>query len=275
MVVSEDKAVSGAFRMTAKEFANHSLTGAAATGVTKVSPIEFICMSLLVLVWRERMGMRAMAKAIREMRREVRREHVDIRLNTKVGKTMIGFLKNIKMEDYETDEEGGKGVKGKGKGKAGESGSVAGKAKAKTNEASMKVGSKRKRPLEDEGSPSTPASTSVSETSEHAMDTTDHTLPPKFKSTKIRNGTAASTSPASPPPSSVASGNATPTQGQVQGDGKAGTSAGVSVNRTKLASLRAVKQQYQAQTQSPRLTQSPNLGWGEGLTDGGGGGTPG
>ncbi|KAF9442099.1 hypothetical protein P691DRAFT_638967, partial [Macrolepiota fuliginosa MF-IS2] len=86
MVENKDTAISGVFRMAASEF------NTSASSRTKVSPIEFICITLLVFVWHEKLNVPAMANAIKDMRREVRREHVDIRMNTKVGKTMITFL---------------------------------------------------------------------------------------------------------------------------------------------------------------------------------------
>ncbi|KXN84304.1 hypothetical protein AN958_12768 [Leucoagaricus sp. SymC.cos] len=67
----------------------------------KVSPIEFICITPLILVWRDKISLRAMAKVMKAMRMEVRNEHVDVRMNTGVGKAMITFLKGIKPEQYE------------------------------------------------------------------------------------------------------------------------------------------------------------------------------
>ncbi|KAJ3566075.1 hypothetical protein NP233_g7229 [Leucocoprinus birnbaumii] len=47
-----------------------------------------------------------LAKAIIEMRRQVRSEHVNVRMNTRIGKTMITFIKDIKLEDYKTEDDG-------------------------------------------------------------------------------------------------------------------------------------------------------------------------
>ncbi|KXN93304.1 hypothetical protein AN958_00228 [Leucoagaricus sp. SymC.cos] len=97
MVASEDEVVTGAFRMNAADF-RYGMGGPGPVRKDKVSPIEFICIALLILVWWDKMSLRATAKAIKEMRREVRSEHVDVRMKTRVGKAMITFLKGIKPE---------------------------------------------------------------------------------------------------------------------------------------------------------------------------------
>ncbi|KAJ3576662.1 hypothetical protein NP233_g282 [Leucocoprinus birnbaumii] len=100
MLTSSDPAITLPFKITTAELGQDT-----AHKNDKVSPIEFICICLLVLVWRQQMSLKGMAKAIIEMRRQVCVEHVDIRMNTRVGKTMITFVKDIKLEDYETEDD--------------------------------------------------------------------------------------------------------------------------------------------------------------------------
>lgn len=79
----------------------------------KVSPIEFICISLLVCIWYMRLSAKSMADAITRMRKAVRSEHVDVRMNTRVGGTMITFIKeqvvadgdDDAMDDYDQDNQ--------------------------------------------------------------------------------------------------------------------------------------------------------------------------
>jgi len=79
----------------------------------KVSPIEFICISLLVCIWYTRLSVKSMADAITRMRKAVRSEHVDVRMNTRVGGTMITFIKeqvvadgdDDAMDDYDQDNQ--------------------------------------------------------------------------------------------------------------------------------------------------------------------------
>ncbi|KXN80709.1 hypothetical protein AN958_08242 [Leucoagaricus sp. SymC.cos] len=95
---SKDEVVTGAFRINAADF-EYGIGGSGPVREDKVSPIQFIWIALLILVWRDKMSLRAMAKAIREMRREVRSEHVDVWMNTRVGKTMITFFGKSKVKE--------------------------------------------------------------------------------------------------------------------------------------------------------------------------------
>ncbi|KAH7922251.1 hypothetical protein BV22DRAFT_1037715 [Leucogyrophana mollusca] len=61
----------------------------------RVSPIEFITMCLLVSVHKNKLTRRQLAEQIGEMRKRVRAEHVDIRMNGRVAKTLIEFIKEI------------------------------------------------------------------------------------------------------------------------------------------------------------------------------------
>lgn len=251
MASDPDPEISGPFKMSSAEFAG--LPGRSTKLNTKVSPIEFICICLLLLVWREKLSKKAMARAIRDMRRDVRKEHVDIRLNTKVGKTMIAFMKSIKAADYESPDDEEPTSKGKGK-TANVKSPTKGKSKDKVE---VKAGSKRKRAQEDE----------VMSDSSHSDDNDDSNPPItklKSKSTKPRMGStptsiSGTASPAPVPPSStttpkvphtslsaaIATANATTTS--------QGGEAKPTISKGRLATLRAMtsKQQHPSQSQSP------------------------
>lgn len=62
----------------------------------KISPIEFISISILIAVHKDHLSLAQLATAISMMREEVRQMHVDIRMNTRVGRTMIDFIKGLK-----------------------------------------------------------------------------------------------------------------------------------------------------------------------------------
>jgi len=201
-VVDKDKNISGVFRMSAADFGG-------TTSAVKVSPIEFICITLLVWVWGGKLGKRALSKAIEDMRRNVRQEHVDIRLNTKVGKTMITFFKNLRPGDY-SGLDGDISAKGKGK--------------------------KRKRVHEEEEdgeippqseSPGPPA--------------------PAPKTSKLRTDTAAST----PVSASLSPAPSTP---------NTNPPATQTLSKPRLATLRALRQQHQSQTQTPSREGSGHEG---------------
>lgn len=81
---------------------------------TRVAPIEFIFISLLLSVLMKEKGMRMdqlkeMAAKIRDMRAYVREEHVDIRANTKVGGTLMEFVRAISSGNGWKGKENGKG----------------------------------------------------------------------------------------------------------------------------------------------------------------------
>ena len=80
-------------------------SGKASRKVQKVSPIEFICISLLVLIWHTKLSAKAIADAITCMRKAVRDEHVDVRMNTRVGGTMITFIKELAVIEPEPENE--------------------------------------------------------------------------------------------------------------------------------------------------------------------------
>ena len=68
----------------------------------KLSPVEFICVGLLIGVCgvgigggKARLGLEGLSREIERMREVVRAEHVDIRMNDRVAKTMLGFIRGV------------------------------------------------------------------------------------------------------------------------------------------------------------------------------------
>ncbi|KXN91873.1 hypothetical protein AN958_11175 [Leucoagaricus sp. SymC.cos] len=99
MAASEDEVVTGAFRMNAADF-GYGMGGPGPVRKDKVSPIEFICIALLILVWRDKMSLRAMAKAIKEMRREKGKGKV----KEEARETKIGNKRKRTAADDEDEE---------------------------------------------------------------------------------------------------------------------------------------------------------------------------
>ncbi|KAG1760253.1 hypothetical protein EDD22DRAFT_88931 [Suillus occidentalis] len=61
----------------------------------RVSPVEFIAICLLISVEKDKLQLRALAEKLGRMREVVREEHVDIRMNARVAKTLLDFVKGI------------------------------------------------------------------------------------------------------------------------------------------------------------------------------------
>lgn len=59
----------------------------------RVSPIEFVMMCLLISVNKDNLTLQELAVKIGAMRVRVRAEHMDIRMNARVAKTMFDFIK--------------------------------------------------------------------------------------------------------------------------------------------------------------------------------------
>ncbi|KAF4580786.1 hypothetical protein EYR38_003073 [Pleurotus pulmonarius] len=62
---------------------------------TKISPVEFVIIPVLISACGERMGMAQLSAAIGKMRDEVRDAHVDIRLNNRVSKWMLEYVEKL------------------------------------------------------------------------------------------------------------------------------------------------------------------------------------
>ncbi|KAF8970915.1 hypothetical protein BDZ97DRAFT_1789327 [Flammula alnicola] len=59
----------------------------------KISPLEFIVIGLMIFVHKDKVSLAQLSAGIGQMREDVRSEHVDIRMNARVSKTMIEFIK--------------------------------------------------------------------------------------------------------------------------------------------------------------------------------------
>ncbi|KAF9078618.1 hypothetical protein BDP27DRAFT_1252376 [Rhodocollybia butyracea] len=107
------KKVKESFSLMVQLAASKSLSGPF-TSYPKVSPIEMICFSLLVYVHGvlpsagSRMSLSELSQAIEEMRRDVRVQHKDIRMNDRVGKTMIEFIQTTGPEKNSKPKKGAK-----------------------------------------------------------------------------------------------------------------------------------------------------------------------
>ncbi|KAF8808804.1 hypothetical protein BYT27DRAFT_7188278 [Phlegmacium glaucopus] len=78
----------------------------------KVSPVEFMTIGLLVGVHKDTLTMAQLSAAIAKMREDVRAAYVDIRMNSRVMKTMIDFIKSLKMAKIPGDTGGPAGATG-------------------------------------------------------------------------------------------------------------------------------------------------------------------
>ncbi|KAJ3724240.1 hypothetical protein DFJ43DRAFT_1157769 [Lentinula guzmanii] len=76
----------------------------------KVSPVEIIGISVLIYAHSviaptgEKLNLTELSAAFSKMRQDVRREHKDIRLNDRVGKTIIGFVKAYRKAAIEAPQ---------------------------------------------------------------------------------------------------------------------------------------------------------------------------
>ena len=73
---------------------------------TKMSPIEFIMISVLVGVSKDQLTPSQLSKAIAQMRTDARKKHVDIRMNHRVGRTMLDFIKEFKASKAKGRDDG-------------------------------------------------------------------------------------------------------------------------------------------------------------------------
>ena len=78
----------------------------------KVSPVEFTTIGLLVFVHKDTLTMAQLSEAIAKMREDVRATYVDIRMNSRVIKTMIDFIKSLQMPKIPGDTGGPAGATG-------------------------------------------------------------------------------------------------------------------------------------------------------------------
>ncbi|KAG5643755.1 hypothetical protein DXG03_009690 [Asterophora parasitica] len=159
---------------------------------TKVSPVEFVMINLLVGVHmaaagieisdkagerdnekreREKEARRQLAVGIWKMRTHVREEHVDIRMNDRVAKTMVEFVRGWKPEGAGASDGSGSGSH------------AAGKRKRKTDaegaetETGTGAGEKRLKMMKKAGFAPLPTSTPVSTSTSKPTPTPTLTTP--------------------------------------------------------------------------------------------------
>ncbi|KAH0835739.1 hypothetical protein J3R83DRAFT_9564 [Lanmaoa asiatica] len=76
---------------------------------TRVSPIEFVMIGVLIYLKRQTLSLTQISSAIEKMRKDVRASHQDIRSNTRVTKHLMEFMaKKIKVSELRSDGEGDK-----------------------------------------------------------------------------------------------------------------------------------------------------------------------
>lgn len=81
---------------------------------TRVSPIEFVMIGVLIYLFRDRLSLTQLSSAIEKMRKDVRDDHKDIRANSRITKHMVAFMnKRLKISELKTDGEGDKPAAGK------------------------------------------------------------------------------------------------------------------------------------------------------------------
>ena len=73
---------------------------------TKISPIEFTMISVLVAVHKDKLTPAQLSTAIKQLRADVRQKHQDIRMNGRVGRTMIEFIKELRLSKVDGHEGG-------------------------------------------------------------------------------------------------------------------------------------------------------------------------
>lgn len=73
---------------------------------TRVSPIEFIMISLLIAVHKDQLTPVQLSAAIGLMRADARAKHVDIRMNGRVAKTMVEFIRGYKASRSNRYDDG-------------------------------------------------------------------------------------------------------------------------------------------------------------------------
>lgn len=81
---------------------------------TRVSPIEFVMIGVLIYLFRDQLSLTQLSSAIEKMRKDVRDDHKDIRANGRITKHMFSFMsKRLKISELKTDGEGDKPAAGK------------------------------------------------------------------------------------------------------------------------------------------------------------------
>lgn len=118
--LSDDSPVTAAFRKKITDtfdilviLVHEKSTKTAFKKPAKVSPVEFILIVVLIAVWKDKMSLAELSESIGKMREDVRVYHSDIRMNTKVTKTMLDFMRGLKASKTAPDQTAGAVTKSK------------------------------------------------------------------------------------------------------------------------------------------------------------------
>lgn len=215
----------------------------------KVSPIEFILISLLIATWKDSMSKAQLSVAVGRMRDDVRDNHVDIRMNAKVAKTMLDFIKDAGGDVGGTAGAGagaGVGEKRKRTAMADEE-----ETKMKAKKVSPSAASKSKSSTpQPKSKPTPPVSKTSSSASTPVPPSQPTTTQPQASSSAIPDRMAslraakalASSQIRLPPPTSLASRGEHPTAPQIL------PSPGVAFSFPTLPQFQSNQAQYPQQT---------------------------
>ncbi|KAF9475571.1 hypothetical protein BDN70DRAFT_813905, partial [Pholiota conissans] len=86
-----EKSIRDTFRIFAELVQDEKLKKVLKTA-PKISPVEFIGIVLLIYANKDKASLAQISAGIGEMRGQVRSEHIDIRMNTRVTKTILDFI---------------------------------------------------------------------------------------------------------------------------------------------------------------------------------------
>lgn len=109
--LSDDNPVTALFRKKIMDtfdilvlLVHEKSTKAAFKKPAKVSPVEFILIVVLIAVWKDKMSLAELSESVGKMREDVRMYHSDIRMNSKVTKTMLDFMRGLKASKTALDQ---------------------------------------------------------------------------------------------------------------------------------------------------------------------------
>ncbi|KAF7305055.1 hypothetical protein MKEN_01220500 [Mycena kentingensis (nom. inval.)] len=129
--LTEDTAVSASFTSAVEStFLVYQAISAEASVLTKIAPVEFIAIGILIYKLRDKLTLEGVAKAVKAMRTDVRTVELDVRNNSRTQKAMTTFIDKYKAPPL-----------GRGELSAAESVRAVSKPSAKT-------GTKRKAPAQ-------------------------------------------------------------------------------------------------------------------------------
>jgi hypothetical protein len=109
--LSDDSPVTALFRKKITDtfdilvlLVHEKSTKAAFKKPAKVSPVEFILIVVLIAVWKDKMSLAELSESVGKMREDVRMYHSDIRMNSKVTKTMLDFMRGLRASKTAPDQ---------------------------------------------------------------------------------------------------------------------------------------------------------------------------